>query len=453
MYFLYNVLLGLGFAILLPKFLLDAYRHRKYVTGLPERLGFIEKLNSKDRPVLWLHCVSVGETQAAQPLVQAISREFSQYRIVVSTVTITGQKLAREVFKNQAERIFYLPLDWRWTVRRTLRAIAPSVVLIMETELWPGFLRECRRQQIPVAIVNGRLSERSFRRYRLVSSFISQVVNCLKLAIMQTESDARRMGDLGLGLDRVFVSGNIKFDAGVPQAQNQLIEELTARYGLRSANVMLAASTHDPEERIILECFQELLKRHSSKSKLIIAPRHPERFAEVADLLDASGLRWLRRTAQPGPNDAACQILLLDTIGELRSIFPVASVVFVGGSIAKVGGHNVLEPAAVGACIVTGPHTENFRDIMATFVQADALVQLAPLSDQEAVTKVTEVLEELLRDPERRQALGERARNLVFENRGATERTLEILSTVLTGKPLVPAVPNGFVTHERVESA
>ena len=432
MYFLYNVLLGLGIVILLPKFLLEAWRHGKYVAGFWERLGVTEKIKRDDCPVLWLHCVSVGETQAARPLVQAIRREFPHFKIVVSTVTVTGQKLAREIFKNEAERVLYFPLDWRWTVRRALQAIKPSVVLIMETELWPGFLRECRRSNIPVAIVNGRLSEKSFRRYGLVQSFVSQVVNCLDLAIMQTQADADRIRGLGLEPNRVFVSGNVKFDAGTTDAQNSLTAHLTDRFGLAGKAVILAASTHGPEERLITEAFRGLRNQHPAELRLIIAPRHPERFAEVAELLNASGLRWARRSAKPAAEDAACQIILLDTIGELKTVFPLSTIVFVGGSIAAVGGHNILEPAAVGACIVTGPHTENFREIVTTFVAADALVQLAQVPDEEVTKTLTAVFGELLGDQKHRTVLGQRARNLVLEQRGATARTMEILSGILT---------------------
>jgi len=453
MYFLYNVLLGLGLVILLPKFLLDAWRHGKYVTGFRERLGFIERINSKDRPVLWLHCVSVGETQAARPLFQAIRREFPQYRIAVSTVTVTGQKLAREIFKNEAEIVFYFPLDWRWTVRRAFRAIEPSVVLIMETELWPGFLRECRSRAIPVAIVNGRLSQKSFRRYGLVRPFVSKVVNCLDLAIMQTEVDAHRIEALGLDPDRVFVSGNVKFDAGTASEQNALSEELAARFDLPGKPVILAASTHDPEEHILVEAFSTLLKRHVSSLRLIIAPRHPARFSEVASLLSASGLRWVRRTAKPTVADADCQIILLDTIGELRSVFPLATIVFVGGSIAVGGGHNILEPAAVGACIVTGPHTENFREIVTSFAEADALVQLAQAPDQEVSKTLTRVFQRLLNDHEHRTVLGQRARNLVESNRGATARTMNILKRILTDTAIAEQSADVAATGEGLRSA
>lgn len=451
MYFLYNVLLALAVAILLPKFLLDAWRYGKYLSSLKERLGYLEKFDHNGHPVLWLHCVSVGEAQAALPLLRAIRRDLPQYRIVVSTVTVTGQQLAREIFKGEAERVFYFPLDWPWTVRRTLRAIEPSLVLIMETELWPGFLRECRGRTTPVAIVNGRLSEKSFRRYRLIPSFVSRVVDCLDLAVMQTAADAGRIRSLGLKADRVFISGNVKFDAGTPSEHEAFTNELAARFNPKGAPVILAASTHDPEERVIIESLQQLL-RQQPNVKLMIAPRHRERFAEVASQLQASGLRWVRRTAEPTAADSDCQVVLLDTIGELRSLFALGTIVFVGGSIAPVGGHNILEPAAVGACIVTGPHTENFREIVDTFAQAEALVQLAPVPKRELVRSLVAAFSELLESSERRTVLGNQARKLVDENRGATARTMEILRRLLPDATVIAAATE-VVTKEGLQSA
>ena len=214
MYLVYSLLLTLGFLILLPRFIIDALRHGKYVAGFRERLGGLQPVDDSGR-VIWLHCVSVGETQAARPLVKGLRQHFSNYTLVVSTTTRTGQKLASELFENEAVRVFYFPFDWRWTVRRALKAIKPSAVLIMETEIWPRFLRECYLQKIPVTIVNGRLSSQSFRRYRWIKGFVSRVLNYLRMAVMQSEADAGRIRALGLDPARVFVSGNLKFDAGV----------------------------------------------------------------------------------------------------------------------------------------------------------------------------------------------------------------------------------------------
>ena len=219
MYLVYSLLLTLGFLVLLPRFLFDAFRHGKYVAGFRERLGVLSEIESQGRPVVWIHCVSVGESQAARPLVRGIQQRFPDHVLVISTTTLTGQNLARELFKSEAAKVFYFPFDWRWTVRRALKAINPSAVLIMETELWPGFLRECHSRQIPVAIVNGRISYQSFRRYKWINGFVSRVLECLSVGIMQTEADAERIRNLGLTPSKVFVSGNLKFDAGTMPPQ------------------------------------------------------------------------------------------------------------------------------------------------------------------------------------------------------------------------------------------
>ncbi|MGB7926079.1 MAG: 3-deoxy-D-manno-octulosonic acid transferase, partial [Pyrinomonadaceae bacterium] len=375
MYLLYSLLLTVGVIALLPRLLYDALRHGKYVEGLRERLGRIPPVETKGRPVIWLHCVSVGETQAARPLARAMMEKFPSHALVVSTITRTGQRVAREVFREEAAAVFYFPFDWAWSVRRALRNVNPSAVIIMETELWPRFLRECRERRVRVALVNGRLSEGSFRRYRLIPSFISRVVSDLDLALMQSELDARRISALGLAAERVMVSGNIKFDAGDDSTEHALTAELAARFDLRDARpLIVAASTHAPEERIAIEAFHQLRAAPGNERvRLLIAPRHPERFREVASLLETSGLSWTRRSNSPGASDATCDCILLDTIGELRAVYPLAEIVFVGGSIARTGGHNVLEPAAAATCIVTGAHTLNFAAIMRAFLEADAL--------------------------------------------------------------------------------
>ncbi len=440
MYFIYSLLLGLGFLILLPRFILDGFRHGKYVAGFRERLGLISPITNDGRPVIWIHCVSVGETQAARPLVRGIREQFPDYLIAISTTTLTGQNLAGEIFKGEAARVFYFPFDWRWVVRRTLKTINPKAVLIMETELWPGFLRECKEQDIPVAIVNGRLSEQSFRRYRLTRSFMTRVLSSLSLAIMQTEADAERLRSLGMDAGKTLVSGNLKFDAGTLPRSNSsasLTMEFRERFSLTGhSGLILAASTHTPEEVIILNSLRQVISRIESeteaKPRLIIAPRHPERFAEVADLLKASGLRWARRTWPRDPSDRKAEVVLLDSIGELNSIYPLASIVFVGGSIAKTGGHNILEPAASGASVITGPHTYNFQSIVETFVRAGAIIQLKPASDSAAIVELANVISELLADPARRRELGGLAQRLVSENRGATELTIKSLSSILS---------------------
>jgi 3-deoxy-D-manno-octulosonic-acid transferase len=431
MYFIYSLLLGLGFLVLLPRFIVDAFRHGKYVAGFAERFGSLTPLASQGRFVVWIHCVSVGEVQAARPLVQAIKEEFPGHLIAISTITRTGQKVARDVYKHHTAKVFHFPFDWRWIVRRTLRAIKPNVVIVLETELWPGFLRECYSQKIPVALVNGRLSEQSFSRYRLVKPFMRRVLSYLELAIMQTEADAKRVRSLGMEPEKTLVFGNMKFDAGAPTRTDSLSSELRERFKLSDGvPLILAASTHDPEEVILLNSFRQIIFRSKTKPRLMIAPRHPERFAEVADLLNASGLPWVQRSAPPGAKDAQAAVILLDTIGELQSVYSLASIVFVGGSIAQTGGHNILEPAAAGVPVIVGPHTYNFQSIVESFAKANALVQLERRSDSATMVELADMILELLGDEKRRRELATSAQKLMIENRGATRHTLVALHSL-----------------------
>lgn len=429
MYLVYSLLLTLGFLVLLPRFFFDALRHGKYVAGFKQRLGRVPPVQSNGQAVIWLHCVSVGETQAARPLVESLRRQFPNHLLVISTITATGQALAQKLFKNTATQVIYFPFDWGFTARRALRQIDPTLVLLMETELWPNFLRRCRRQGIPVAVVNGRISERSLRRYRLIRPFIARVLSSLDRAIMQSESDAERIEELGLSNEKIFVSGSLKFDAGTQPLTQSLTSELTERFNSTDRPLLLAASTHAPEERILLEAFRLLRQTSTPAPRLLIAPRHPERFNEVAALMKGSGQSWTRRTASVDKQDH--DLILLDTIGELPAAYPLASIVFVGGSISRDGGHNILEPAAIGACIVTGAYTNNFRSIVDTFVAGEAIVQLPPLNDSEAARELAGVFAVLLADASRRATLGKAALELVRANLGATEKTVSLLQPLL----------------------
>jgi len=432
MYLAYSLLLSLGLVVLIPHFLFQALAHGKYIAGLRQRLGSLPAIDAK--PVIWLHCVSVGETQAARPLAQRLKEEFPQHALVVSTITLTGQKLAHDVFRNQAASIFYFPFDWRWCVRRALKAVDPAAVLIMETELWPNFLRECKARQIPVALVNGRISRQSFRRYKIVRVFLRRVLSCLSIAVMQSEIDAQRLKTLGMPHEKLFAAGNLKFDAELGSALSTKTEEIRSRFGTDSAApLVLAASTHAPEEVLILESVKQL--RTTQPVRLMIAPRRPERFNEVAALLQKSGLSWTRRTNPPDSNDANATVILLDSIGELPATYSLAQIVFVGGSIVDRGGHNVLEPAAAGAAVVTGAHTHNFHAIVDLMEEAGAIVQLPAVEGAVAVEELTHAFAKLLANAAERELLGRRAKQLVTDNRGAAARTLELITPLLSGGP------------------
>ena len=439
MYLAYSLLLSLGLLVLIPHFLFQALAHGKYIAGLRQRLGSVPPVNGK--PVIWLHCVSVGETQAARPLAQRLKQQFPHHALVVSTITRTGQNLAQDVFRNHAASVFYFPFDWRWSVRRALKTINPEAVLIMETELWPNFLRECKARQIPVALVNGRISRQSFRRYKLITFFLRRVLSSLSMAVMQSEPDAERLGVLGMPEERLFTAGNLKFDAEVAGGLTGKTEEIRTRFGLDSrAPLILAASTHSSEEEIILDSIKQVSK--TTPVRLMIAPRHPERFKEVASVIEKSGLSWSRRTDQPKPSDRDATVILLDTIGELPATYQLAQIVFVGGSIIDKGGHNVLEPAASGTAIVTGAHTHNFHAIVALMNEANALVQLPPLEGCPAADEIAHVFAKLLADPSERAELGRRAKQLVTDNQGATDKTMKLIAPLLSSTPRASSTPD-----------
>lgn len=428
MYTLYSLLLTVGFIILLPKFALDALSNGKYVTGLKERLGNLS-LTKSDNPVVWLHCVSVGEAQAAQSLVRALGQNFPRHDLAISTTTVTGQQMARSLFGEQAA-IFYFPIDWAWTVRRAMRMIQPSAVFVMETEVWPRLFRECRKQDIPVALLNGRLSEKSFRRYKLVRSFISRVLNDLTVAAVQTSDDADRFRELGLAKERIKVFGNLKFDSASISTDSGLTEEIRARFAFdKNRPLIVAASTHAPEEMVVLQAFKQARHSHPA-ARLLVAPRHPERFHEVAALLEESVFMVGRRSAPKSDSDAQDDIVLLDTIGELRDVYPLADIVFMGGSLIPHGGQNVIEPAAHGICTITGPHTHNFAAVTKAMLDENALIQLTSASD--SASELASVLTQFLSDGKRRHEIGERAKAVCRRNQGATGRSVELISQILS---------------------
>jgi 3-deoxy-D-manno-octulosonic-acid transferase len=436
MYLVYSFLLTLGFVLLLPRFAIDALRNGKYVTGLRQRLGDVPQIDSDGRPTVWLHCVSVGEAQAALSLVRRLKETFPHHTLVVSTTTVTGQRLAQKIFKDQAAAVFYFPIDWAWTVWRVLRKINPAAIFIMETELWPNLFRAARRRNTPIVLLNGRISDKSFRRYKRIRPFIARVLNDLTLATMQSEQDALRIRELGLSSERIVTVGNLKFDSTGTSADDKLTHQIRERFGFADDRpLFIAASTHAPEESVVLNAFR-LARQSHANLRLLLAPRHPERFAEVAALLTASEFSLARRSAVAANDDALADIILLDSIGELSSVFPLARIAFIGGSIAPRGGHNVIEPAAHGVCTITGPHISNFGAITKAMLSEGALVQLSDTPD--SATELAQTLRELLSDQSRRTVIGERARTVCETNRGATNRTLELLSSLIdmrTGEP------------------
>jgi 3-deoxy-D-manno-octulosonic-acid transferase len=479
MYLLYSFVLSLLFLALLPYFVYQAARHGKYAGSFKERLGWLpESLRGDSRKTIWVHAVSVGEFLAARALIERLKSDLPAVRIVVSTTTVTGQQLARSQ-PPLLGAAFYFPFDWKFSVRRALARVNPSVVIILETELWPNFLRECRNRGVVTVLVNGRISSRSFRRYKLVGRPFRRAIEDFSLMVMQSEVDAERARQLGAPASLVRVCGNLKYDSlGDRRSGSGVSEETEAPSGEQASpqprtphpyreidhrlaslpHLIVAGSTAPGEEAMLLASLREV-RRHIGleDARLLLAPRHPERFDEVGRLIARSGFAFVRRSESrdssaipvqreeasdegsqietpSGPDEAAGDgvpdVILLDTIGELASIYRFAAVVFVGGSLVPRGGHNIIEPAAFAKPIVVGPYTENFRQIVSDFVRADAVVQITAAGN-DATNCLARELIRLLSDGECARAIGERARDILLRNQGATDCAVAAIKEVI----------------------
>lgn len=416
LYFLYSALLAIGFVLALPFYLWKGRSTGKYLASFRERMGrFPAPLNASGTPSIWIHAVSVGEVLAARALVGPLKERFPDRRIYVSTTTATGNAVARQSVA-AADGLLFAPFDWPGPVRRALSAVDPALLVLVETEIWPNLIHEARRRGTRVALVNGRISPRSYPRYRRIRRWLKPVLAEVDVFLMQGEAHARRVRDMGAPAERVKVTGNLKFDSlGEPR----VAEPLARLIGV-GGPLWVAGSTAPGEEERVLRALQ-LVRARVPQVRLLLAPRHPERFAEVIERVRASGLRVARRTALPRPW-ADEDVLVLDTLGELAQVYSLASVVFVGGSLVPAGGHNVLEAAVAGKAVIVGPHMENFQEMADEFLAEGALVQVRTAEE------LADAVAALLADGPRRDAIGHRARALIDKNRGALRGTVDALA-------------------------
>jgi len=423
--FFYNVALLTTLVAGAPWWLWRMATTQKYREGLLQRLGRVRFLKGQGgRRLIWVHAVSVGEVLAVTRLVKTLDTVLPGYFVAVSTTTRTGQVLARERFGSN--RVFYCPLDLPWAVRAYLNALKPRLLILAETEFWPNLLNGCFRRAIPVAVVNARISDRSWPRYRMGRSFFRPLLEQIALVLAQSETDAERLIAIGCMKERVSVAGNLKFDVRAAQEADatRLLRTLAP-----TQRLVVAGSTLEGEESALLEAWPHLLAADPNLL-LVLAPRHPERFDAVAGLLRAAQIPWARRSAlsnPPDPHDGlgAGNIVLLDTIGELASVYSLASVAFVGGSLIPAGGHNPLEPAQFGVPIVMGPYYANFRAITEDLLVHDAI----RITEKE---HLAEVLLDLLCDRSAAEAMGSRALGVFASQAGATERTVKALQSLLS---------------------
>jgi 3-deoxy-D-manno-octulosonic-acid transferase len=433
MYLLYSMLTAAGMLLLSPYFFLRGLRTGKYVHNVRERLGFLPADFPRNRAgvpqAIWVHAVSVGEALAALPLARRMKEQFPGRPLYVSTTTATGQQLVRERM-DFADGVFYFPLDWVGPVRRALRAVNPALVVVLETEIWPNFLRECRRGGVPVLFVNGRISDRSYGRYRLANAltggFLQRVLQDGEEFLVQSEEDARRLRSLGAPAERVVAAGNLKYDLAPPRDSPFVawLEEQASKLNRRP--VLVAGSVVEGEERAVLEAFAAVRHRQPS-ALLVLAPRKPERFDGAERLASTAGWNTVRRSRASLdkllPEDA--EVVLLDTLGELAGLYRLADLVFVGGSLVPVGGHNILEAAAYGKPPVFGPHMQNFREMAARFLAASAALQV---QNGEELGKAWL---RLLENAALRESMGRAASQIVDENRGATDRAIARVAAIL----------------------
>ncbi len=431
MYFLYSIGMSAAFVALSPYFVYQAMRHKKYVDSLGQRFGSLPvTVNLDGERSIWVHAVSVGEVLAARPLIAALRSRYPELRIFLSTTTRSGQQLARRGVAD-VDAVFYFPFDWTFAVRRTLALVKPLLFVMLETEIWPNLLRECRRAGIKTVLVNGRISHRSFPRYRLVRPFFKRVLADVDRLCVQGEGTARRLVELGADQTRITVTGSLKFDALEPATPGRGRERVLRFFRISPGRpVLVAGSTLRGEEEAVIRAFNRVRTTTvGSNALLILAARHPERFAEVETLCRDEGLSTVRRSELPIDSEPRSDVVILDTIGELAQVYQVATAVFVGGSLVPAGGHNILEPAVYGKPIVFGPHMQNFGEIAESFLANGAAVQVR--TDRE----LEDVVVALMTDPVRRARLGAAARALVDTNRGATDRTLAVIEALLPASP------------------
>ncbi len=417
MYIIYNLFLIVATVLLSPVILFKLATVPKYRGGLTQKLGRLRKgvlrVVKGTRPI-WVHAVSVGEVMAAHPLIREIKKKYPKRKLILSTVTVTGNYTARRRVP-EADAVFYFPFDYPCVVRRVIQGINPEIVLVAETELWPNFFRELKRAGIPSAVINGRISPKSHKNYLKFKSFFSQVFEQVTLFCMQSEEDALRIRDIGADPGKVAITGNLKFDQKIPVTQPNAVRIPPGK------RIITAGSTHRGEETVLLDIFKRLRERYP-ELVLIIAPRHPERFDEVEGIINSAGYECQRRTSLKGP---VKDVLLLDTIGELRTFYALCDIAFVGGSLVKVGGHNLLEPAAMKKPVIFSRFMFNFKEISEALLSAGGGIMVKDKTD------LYVQLESLLSDPERARSMGERAFRVIEANSGAATKTIEAIGRLL----------------------
>ena len=438
MYSLYSLLFGSWVILLTPYFLYRAWRHQKYLPALKQRLGHLpDSLQADDRPTIWIHSCSVGETLSVQPLAHALSERFPEARFVFSTITKTGQAIAQERFaKYGVGNTFYFPIDLASIANKVLDTVQPKLFLTIDTEIWPNVLHETKKRGIPIVMVNGRISAQSFQYYRWIQPIMGQVFRNYTLMLTKSREDADRLQRMGAAPSKLLVSGNIKYDRNlvekeVTEAQAHALD-LALALTSADAPLIVAGSTHPSEEQILLDALHGIRQMPGlEKTRLLIVPRHPERFTPVAQLAEREGWR-VKRRSDPAPGDPTAAVLILDTLGELATAYQFATVVFVGGTLIPHGGQSIMEPAVYAKPIVIGPSMKNFPQIIDDFLERGGIAQItAEETDKAAQTQqLTAAFVRLLLDAGARDAMGKAAYSVFEGSQGATQFTVDHIAAI-----------------------
>jgi 3-deoxy-D-manno-octulosonic-acid transferase len=426
-YHLYNILLTFLLILASPYFLLRSLIQKRFRKALPQRMGFFKNPSFK-RPI-WVHAASVGEVFCSIPLLKKIKKEFPHLKIILTTMTSTGNETAK-TYLPEADQVLFLPIDHPFIIRRTIEKIQPNLLLIAETELWPNLLRSCGKKGIPIVLFNGRISQKSFQRYLLFKFFFKECLKHVSLFLMQTEEDRIRIIEIGGESQKTRVVGNLKFDQTFPSFTQETMVEIAKILGLQGKeNIFIAGSTHSGEEEILVNLYKEI-KKMDPHLVLILAPRHLERLEEVERVLKKESLSWLRRTSLPlgaGRSDQEQpDVILLDTMGELMGIYSLGTVVFVGGSLVPVGGHNPLEPLLFKKCVLFGPYMFNFLEISSRLIEAGGAIQVSGKED------LFSQMKRLLFDEGARKGVGEKGYQFLQKHQGATARMFEEIKPFLS---------------------
>ncbi len=419
--YLLNLIYVLLLLIVSPWLIVQAMRKGKYREGFAAKFLGIVPRRTSIKKCLWLHAVSVGEVNLLAPLLKMIERERPEWECVISTTTMTGMALARKKYPHIT--VFYCPLDFSWAVKAAMRRVRPDVLVLAELELWPNLIRAARRRGARVAVVNGRLGEKSFRGYRRIRPLVAGLMRQIDLVAAQNETYAERFRALGARSEAVHVTGSMKYDDAQTDRNNAATGRLAELAGFADDDVvLLAGSTQEPEEEMALETFRALSPRWP-RLRLVLVPRHPDRFDAVAKLLDNSGISWQRRTALGCEAASGGRVLLVDVVGELGAWWGTARIAFVGGSMGSRGGQNMIEPAAYATAVSFGPNTWNFRDVAAAMLEHDAAVVVRDGAE------FTRFVRCCLEQPDYAAELGRRGQSLVISQLGATERTFELINS------------------------